>query len=127
MGNLKRFLKYSMIGVSTLLFDLLLLTVFIDVLQLEYYFATPIAYAIAVSINYLISRRYVFVGSARDMKTGYVFFILIAVVGMLFVTAGMYVLINYFSFHYLVSRILVAALAGIWTYLMNFFVNFKLG
>ncbi len=121
----RRFLKYSFVGVSTFLFDLGLLFVCIDVLHWHYLLATPVAYTIAVSLNYLASRRLVFAGTARGMRTGYVIFLLISLSGMGFVTLGMYLLITHTSVSYFGARVCVASLAGIWNYLMNLFVNFK--
>ncbi len=121
----KRFFKYTSIGVSTFAFDLLLLYIIIDRLHVHYVVASGIAYVIAVSINYYLSRKFVFKGSARDIKSGYVFFLLIGLSGLLFVTVGMYIFVSIFGFPYVISRIMIAAVAGLWNYLMNLFVNFK--
>ncbi len=57
--------------------------------------------------------------------TGYSYFILIAGVGALFVTASMYVLVTILGAQYLLARIGIAAVTGIWNYAMNLFFNFK--
>jgi putative flippase GtrA len=121
----QRFLKYSSVGVSTFLFDLFLLYVFIDFFQIYYVTATPIAFGIAVSINYFISRRFVFKGTLRSVHAGYGVFILIALTGMAAVTGLMYVLVDKFHMHYMPARVMTAGLVGIWNYLMNLYVNFK--
>lgn len=120
-----RFLKYSTIGGSTFLVDLLLLYVLIDVFQVQYVFASGIAFLIAVSLNYVVSRRFVFAGSLRGIGRGYVNFLLIAGVGLCAVMIGMYVLVGVFSLPYVLSRISIAGITGVWNYLMNLYVNFK--
>ena len=120
-----RFLKYSSVGVSTFLFDLLLLYIFTDILEMNYLVAAGVAFLIAVSINYVVSRKFVFKGTLRGVKSGYVNFIGIAGIGLLFVVSSMYVLVTVFSLPPLISRIGVAGITGFWNYLMNLFINFK--
>jgi putative flippase GtrA len=118
-------MKYASVGVSTFLFDLFLLFIFIDAFAWDYVFATASAFLIAVSINYSLSRRYVFSGTLREIHSGYVVFILIALIGLGVVTGGMVVLVGILDWHYAVSRIVIAGIVGMWNYLMNLYVNFK--
>lgn len=123
--GLKRFAKYSTIGASTFVFDLILLSIFVEFFAISQVWAAGIAFLIAVSVNYWLSRKYVFRGTLRDVKTGYVNFILIAICGLLLVTGGMYLLTTIFSVHYLIARVIIAVVTGVWNYLLNLFVNFK--
>jgi putative flippase GtrA len=120
-----RFIKYSTVGFGTFLFDLALLYVLTDIYSVHYLYAAGFAFLVAVSINFLLSRRFVFRGSARSAPVSYINFILIASIGLALVVGGMYVLVSVFSVSYVVARILVAGLTGIWNYLMNLYVNFK--
>lgn len=122
---IKRFLKYSAVGVSTFIFDLILLYVLVDVYGLPQVSAAGLAFLMAVSINYWLSRRFVFKGTLRGVKAGYSNFILIAVAGLLIVMSGMYMLTEQFGLPYLLARIITAAVTGSWNYLINLFVNFK--
>jgi putative flippase GtrA len=123
--GLVRLLKYATVGVTTFLFDLLLLYLFTDHLGMDYILATPLAFAIAISVNYFISRRYVFTGTLRSVHTGYGIFLLIAGAGMAGVTGLMVVCVEVFRLPYLPARVLVAGIVGLWNYLMNLYVNFK--
>jgi putative flippase GtrA len=120
-----RFLKYSSVGVSTFLFDLLLLYVLTDYLHIHYAVATPLAYAIAVSINYFISRRFVFKGTLRSVHTGYGVFLAIAGTGMGAVTGLMVVFVEVLHMPPLPARTIIAGMVGMWNYFMNLYVNFK--
>jgi putative flippase GtrA len=121
----KRFVKYSTVGVGTFLIDLVLLFLLTDVFSIHYLYAAGIAFLIAVTINYALSRRYVFKGSARSGSVSYVNFLFIAFIGLGFVVGGMYVLVSMFSVSYVLARVFVAGLTGVWNYLMNLYVNFK--
>ena len=123
--SITRFGKSFGVGLVTFALDLALLSLFIDVFHLYYVVAAGVAFVIATSLNYVISRRYVFTGSERGVRSGYLLFLLIGGVGVLIITTLMYVLVDVFAFHYLISRIVIAGVVGWWNYLMNLHVNFK--
>jgi len=125
MVSIKRFLKYTLVGGSTFALDLFLLFVFIDVAKIDYLLATGLAFFVAVAINYIISRQFVFSGTLRGVGSGFLIFIFIAFAGMGTAVGLMAVFVGFFHWHYLVSRILIAMIVGIWNYLMNLYVNFK--
>lgn len=120
-----RFLKYSVVGFSTFALDLLLLYILVEMLLVQQVLASGIAFSVAVSINYVLSRRYVFKSTLRSVKVGYLNFIIIALVGLLIVTSGMYVMTILSNVHFLIARVIVAAVTGFWNYLMNLYVNFR--
>lgn len=122
---LVRFLRYTVVGGSTLAFDLVLLYAMTEKLGVPYYLATPGAFLVAVSINYLISRKFVFAGTKRGHQVGYSFFILIALAGAFVTTSGVLLLVTYAHLYYLFARVLVACFVGIANYLLNLFFNFK--
>jgi putative flippase GtrA len=121
----KRFLHYSLIGLGTFLFDLALLFLFKEVFSVHYLWSAGSSFLIAVSINYLLSRHFVFRGTERSQVRGYVYFIAIALSGLGIVTGALYVLVEFFGLHYLLARVLIAGLSGIWNYSLNLFFNFK--
>jgi len=123
--GMKRFVSYASVGVSTFLFDLFLLFVLIDFFHVQHILATGMAFLIAVSFNFLISRKVVFKGTERPPGKSYVAFILIAGMGLVFVTGLMYVAVDILGIYYLLSRILIAGVVGMWNYLLNLYVNFK--
>jgi len=125
MRSLTRFVKYTSVGVSTFALDLALLFILTDVFRVHYVLSAGIAFCIAVSLNYVISRRFVFGGTERGMQSGYVMFLLIAAVGLLAVMGLMYISVDRFGLNYIVSRVLIAGLVGFWTYLMNLYWNFR--
>ena len=79
--QLIRFAKYTFVGTSTFAFDLALLFVLTELFHLNYLISAGAAYLIAISINYVFSRRYVFAGTLRSVHAGYVIFLLIAGAG----------------------------------------------
>lgn len=122
---LHRFLRYALVGGGTFGFDLILLYVVTEYLGVPYYLATAGAFLIAVSMNYFISRRFVFRGTERSLHRGYAYFITIALLGAALTTAGVALLVTYAGLYYMVARVLVAFVVGTINYLSNLFFNFR--
>ncbi len=83
------------------------------------------AFALAISVNYFFSRRYVFKGTLRSFYAGYVAFMIIASAGIGLAMLGMALMVGVFDFRILDSRVIIAGVVGIWNYLMNLYVNLK--
>lgn len=121
----KRFLKYALVGGSTFAFDLVLIWIMTELFGVPYQISTALGFLIAVSINYLLSRTFVFKGTERRIHHGYVYFILFAGGGALLITGAVTFLVAFFALHYLVARVLVACVVGFANYLFNLHVNFR--
>lgn len=122
---LRRFLKYTLVGGSTFLFDLLLIWLMTELLGVPYWLSTALGFLIAVSLNYAISRRFVFRGTQRRVHHGYLYFILVATGGAAFIAGAVAFLVATLALHYLTARVLVACAVGICNYLFNLHVNFR--
>jgi len=122
---LTRFVKYTAIGTTTFAADLLLLFALIDIFGMNATLAAGGAFAFVITVNYLLSRRFVFLGTHRAFGSGYAIFFLIAAGGLLIVTGGMFILTEILSVHFLVARVAVALVTGFWNYLMNLYLNFQ--
>ncbi|HWH07088.1 MAG TPA: GtrA family protein [Candidatus Paceibacterota bacterium] len=123
--GIRRFFKYAGVGGSTFAFDLLLIYLLTELFGVPYTISTPLGFVIAVSINYFLSRRFVFKGTDRTVHHGYVYFITFAGLGALLITASVAALVTTFNLHYLFARVLVACVIGMTNYLLNLHLNFK--
>lgn len=124
-SGLRRFLRYSMVGVGTFGLDLALLYAATSIIGIPYYISTPGAFLIAVSVNYAISRRFVFTKTERVWHHGYAYFGAVAMIGAAATTSLVAFLVSFFGLYYLTARILVAGLVGMGNYLFNLFFTFK--
>ena len=120
-----RFFRYALVGGSTFAFDLGLIWVMTELIGIPYYISTPFAFVVAVSLNYFISRRFVFKGTERKVHHGYAYFITVAGGGALLITLAVALLTETLHLHYLLARTLVACAVGIGNYLFNLHINFK--
>jgi putative flippase GtrA len=123
--GVKRFFRYTAVGGSTFLFDLSLLWVQIEKFHVYYLHAAVSSFLIAVSVNYLLSRRWVFKGSARRLAAGYLYFFKTAVAGALTTGFLMWLFSTTTNGNYLLIRIIIAAIIGIGNYLIHLYLNFR--
>lgn len=122
---LTRLFKYALVGGSTFAFDLVILYAMTEFVGIPYYVSTPLAFIIAVSINYFVSRQFVFKGTTRHVHHGYFYFLGVAIIGGLLISGAVTLLVATFALHYLIARTLVACVVGIGNYLFNLHINFK--
>ncbi len=120
-----RFVKYVSVGVSTFLFDMLLIYIATSLFGVPYYISTPIAFWVALTLNYALSRKYVFKGTERKMHHGYAVYIAGGIFGGLLITSAVAFLVEYVGLHFIIARCLVSACVGIGGYIFNLYVNFK--
>ncbi|NCU41212.1 MAG: hypothetical protein EOM19_00635 [Candidatus Moranbacteria bacterium] len=124
--GIRRFFRYISFGVSTFFLDLFLLWLCIEIFLWHYVFSAGISFFIAVSLNYFLSRKYVFLETKRSLRRGYIYFLSIAFLGMVFVIGSMIFFVEFFKADPFVSRIGVASIVGFWNYFMNLYINFKI-
>ena len=118
--------RYTVVGVSTFLVDLGLLYALTS-LGVPTYFAVVISFTTAVSINFLLSYRYVFTGTKRQPGSGYLLFLTIALIGFLVIAPGTVILNERFQIDLYTARVIMALLTGGTNFLLNNFLNFKMG
>lgn len=123
--GIKRFVRYSTVGTITFGLDLGLLTLLIEQASWHPVIASATSFLLAISLNYILSQRYVFSGSAREVHKGFVIFIIVAGIGLAIVTLFMALFVGYFDWNYLIARIVVGIITGFWNYLFNLYINFK--
>lgn len=122
---LVRFARYALVGGGTFALDLAFIALMTELFGLPYYVSTAIGFPLAVSLNYFISRRFVFKGTQRRIHHGYAYFLGIALLGATVVTTGVTLLVIFAGMHYFPARILVACVVGMGNYLFNLYLNFR--
>lgn len=110
--------RYFMVAAVGLVFDFATLITLTEMFGVNYLLAAVIGFLIGLTINYLLSTRYVFKNS--KIKSRYIEFGLYAVVGLIglgILSASMWLLTDILHIHYIFSK----CLATVIVYLWNFF------
>ena len=123
--NSKKSLKYASISLTTLTFDISLLSFLLYLTDLKVFFLSGVTFFIAVSLDYLLVRKFIFHSSKREMGMGYVYFLIIALSGSIIVSGLMYYSVEILGYYYLGARLIVAIFSGLWNYSWNVILNFR--
>ena len=117
--------KYSIVGVTTFGFDLLLLYFFVEFLKINYLIATIIAFIIAVSLNYYFNRKYTFSFTKSNYTKAYLVFMIIDGICLGIISLSMYTFVDILGYNYFISRIIIAGFIGLFNYALHWFITFR--
>lgn len=87
--------------------------------------AAAISFLIANGFHYALGRAWIFRGTDRGVRTGYMLFLINAGVGMAITVTLFAALLEWTSIHYLVARIIVSVFAGLAMFVLNAVFNFR--
>lgn len=122
---LRKFLKYGVAGGSALVFDFSLLYILLMYTDTHYLIVVPVVFICATSINYTINRVWVFKSAKQKLRSGYISFLMIAIIGVLLTMGLMYMMVERWHTPVLWARIIAAGLVYIWSFSANFIFTFK--
>ena len=120
----KSTLKYIIVGISGTLLYLALLTIQIELLNIEIIIATITSYIVIIIGSYYLSYSWVF-NSREKHLNAFVRYIVVVGLGFIINTMGMYLSIHVFDFWYLASQGVLLCMVAINNYLMNKLWAFK--
>jgi putative flippase GtrA len=102
-----------------------LLTLLKNLTSIKVFILAGFTYFIAITLDYLLLRVFVYKNSIRSNYKGYFYFLLIALSGSGMVSIVMYYFVEVLGYYYLLVRPLFAIVLGIWNYTLNTSLNFR--
>ncbi|MFN3944735.1 MAG: GtrA family protein [Allosphingosinicella sp.] len=121
----KLFGRNTVASIVAFTIDIALLFAFVEWVGLSYLVGATVAFLIAMTVQYVISRIWVFSHSDQGLVKGYVLFLLNAGVGLVITLAAFAALLWWAGLHYLIARLIASAIAGIAVFFLNAVFNFK--
>jgi putative flippase GtrA len=121
----RKLLGYTIIGGGTFILDLLLYW-YLKTNGIYYLSAAAIAFLFSVSLNYILSRAWVFHESHRHFGMGYFYFLIIALTGAGLTVGILKVLVESEGFDHYIGRVFTGGLVGMFTYSANYYFNFAI-
>lgn len=125
MIKIAQFIKYSIIGLFSTLFDFLLLWLLLNNTELHYLVAAAIAFCIATLIHYTFNRKFNYNQKRRKYATGAGYFMIINCLGLALTLGITAFLVELVSLVPLISRIIAAPIVGLLSYILNTKITFK--
>ena len=117
-------IKYSAVGVSGTLVDLLFLYILVDVFLYPVIGSAIISFVFAATNNFILNQAWTFKDRAENMlekkyHIKYVKFMMISVIGLCFTVIFMYILHTVFFVWYMLAKIITSAVVLLWNYYAN--------
>ena len=128
MGKIiRQFLRFSAVGITAFVIDYGLLALLTEVFGINYLVSATIAFIVATVFNYLASMKYVFTHKEGMKRTReFVIFTVISIIGLLMTNGGMILGVEVIHGHYLIVKIVVAAIVSIYSFIARkYFLDAK--
>jgi putative flippase GtrA len=116
-----RFIRFSTVGMFSFVIDLVLLFLLTERAHIPYLGSATCSFAVATFFQYLFIRKHTFKESKRAHDQGYSSFMAVSLFNLLIMLVALSIAVEFFHFNYIVARVVIATLVGIW----NFFANAK--
>jgi putative flippase GtrA len=117
--------RSTIVSIATFVLDLAILSATVELLGMPYIPAAAGAFLLAITINYCVSRRWVFQHSDRGLTAGFIYFLVNAAIGLLATMAVFVLLLEVAGLFYIVARVIASAVAGLIVFALNAIWNFK--
>lgn len=117
-------IKYAFWGGVSTVINLVLLFALLKFTKIYYLLANIISYVVAVIVNYVTNKRYVF-NSSKNAKEEFVKFIFVRLVSLMLDTVCYYILVDILGGNKYLSKILLSMVIIIATYIINKLFVFK--
>lgn len=122
---LKRLLGFATVGAVVFPVELLLTTIFIELFGIPYLVAIALSFILVISAAYRYYRSLSFYNSTQSQWRGYLYFLLLALVGLSVALVGSYYLVSTFALHPTIARGIMGLLTGLCNFTINLVYNFK--
>ncbi|MBS1681179.1 MAG: GtrA family protein [Bacteroidetes bacterium] len=121
---LYKFLKFGVVGMSGMLVDFGITYLFKEKIKINKYIANTLGFFSAASSNFIFNRIWTFESSDPEITPQYLWFLLIAVVGVMFSNAIIYLLHGRFKWNFYFAKLISIGVVLFWNFFANYFITF---
>lgn len=117
--------RNTIVSCSVFTIGLFVLWVLVKFAGIDKVVAAGVGFIIAATLHYILGRSWIFRGTDRGFRKGYILFLVNSGIGLL-LTTGLYaLLLNWTEVNYLFARIIVSLFAGLMVFMLNALFNFR--
>ncbi len=118
--------RYGIVGLVALASDYLILVLLTEYGQINHLSSAVVGFIVGLLVNYNLATKFVFRESKlNDKKTEFFIFSIIGVVGLLSTLGMMWLLTDFFSVHYTVSKAVAVGAVFLWNFYARKIILFK--
>lgn len=111
-------LKFGVVGILAFLIDYGVLILLTECFHVHYLISALISFTVSVIFNYLASMKYVFKGKeGMSRSREFVIFLILSIIGLGLNELFMWLLVDKFTVHYMLSKIFVTAIVMVWNFI----------
>lgn len=115
-------LKFCAVGIICFFIDFICLTIFTDIFKINYLISSALSFSISVTVNYILSIKYVFYKvNGKRKKRDFVFYVLFSILGLFFTELIMKIGVDNFSFDYRNVKIIATFIVTTYNFLTRKF------
>lgn len=111
---IQQIIKFGIVGFIAFVVDYSALILFKEVVKIELFFSTFLAFSISVVVNYILSIKFVF--DVKNNKNNFIPFIILSVMGLLLTELIMYIGVDKLDIHYLIVKIFATAVVMVFNF-----------
>jgi len=121
-----QFLRYIIVGGVSFVVDYGLLYLLTEYAGIHYILSATLSFIAGLIVNYVISINWIFRHSKLSNKTvEFTIYGIIGVVGLLFNNLLLFLFTDIFQFHYMISKLIAAAIVLFWNFVGRKVILFK--
>jgi putative flippase GtrA len=122
---LYKFLKFGTVGISGMAVDFGITYLFKEKVKVNKYIANTLGFFSAASSNFILNRIWTFQSGDPAVTSQYFRFLVIAIVGVLFSNAIIYLLHERFKWNFYLAKLISIGVVLFWNFFANYFFTFK--
>tara|TARA_B110000438_G_C15703761_1_gene602231 strand:- start:93 stop:491 length:399 start_codon:yes stop_codon:yes gene_type:complete len=123
-NNFRTISTYTIVGVGTAVGYLILYVLLIEIFSFRPIFAAILGYLPAIIASYILCYKWVFRSNLSYTTTSVKFFIVNGL-GYLINTLGIFIIVEFLEFSYLLGQVLTFIVVALHNYFLNFYWTFK--
>ena len=125
-NTMVQLLRYTVVGGFAFVVDFGLLVILTELAGINYLISAAIAFVAGLTINYLLSIRWVFASRTLESRSAeFTLFAIIGIVGLGLNELFMWILTDIIGWHYLGSKIATTVIVFFWNFLARRFILFR--
>ena len=124
-----QFIKYFWIGLLAAIINILSLYLLCSLFNINYIVANIMAFTLGLIINYLLSKKYVFINNKLNTMLEFIIYGIIGIIGLNIDTLFLWIFTDKLKIYYIISKIISTGITFIWNFIIRkilyFIIDFK--
>ena len=113
---IRQFIKFCLVGLTNLVFDFSVYFFLTRFLHLYFVLANVFSFTVAVTWSFWLNKHWTFKNHLKDYQRQYLRFFITNILGMIWQTSLLYLLVTVAGWHDLVAKALAVVLVAFWNF-----------